>query len=264
MQSGRELRVLVFTTLHVYREAFRDAVVGFARNWYVPGIHVGYLVLSGLAMQLSALFGYPVGGFVFSFILTGFVASYYATVSSAVEREKVKLQYLWEEMLPLYAPFLNTIFILWLINFVVGAFSHGPVLLHVGITVLMVVVFNPLPEIITATRHRSLQGFAESVEFVAENFVEWFLPFLVPAIIASLFNFGLLLVFFSTTNPLVGLKYMLTWMGGIVAAPETIVPVIIFLALVYFIFIFRLALYKRLAISSRRKRCYQYRMGDLH
>jgi len=260
-------QIAIRSTVSLYKDVLLDAGRGFKKNWYVPFIHLGYLVLLSFIAQIAGLFGGIVGGLILGMVLCVFLSSYFSTVDSAVQKETVALKYLKNEALTFFSPMISVLFALFLLNFVIHvAFGDSlPPMFHLVIALAIAILLNPLPEAIIYHEGSAMHSFQACFEFIKENFLEWFFPaavIFVPLYLLSPEASLSALIYFITTNPLYIAESLMLTLGGSLNFVTLGLFAVPMLFVMYFVFIFRSLLYRRLVSSTRRKRIYQYRYGS--
>ena len=263
-----QLNILLLATLKIYVAALGEAWRGMILNWRCLVLHLLFLVAFWILAPVALLFGAMAGGFILGLILALLFAAYLATVSAAVQRERVDFREAWGRATELFSPVISVLFILFILNIFAGMALSSPdkLWLRQSLNLIVTVLFNPLPEIIYLSpgvgRGSGTAAFAESFEFIKENFVEWFIPFLVclsPLLLQDPAGFKSVLIFVFTTSPINILQiFFLTFSGpGILSFG---LGALLIIPALYFIFIFRGVLYKELAGTTRRTRIYRARM----
>ncbi len=260
----KEVKVIFIITMRLYLETFREAAQGFVTNWFVPLVHIGYLFLLGICVTIAQMFGGGlIGSLILGMVLCVFLASYFSTVLAGIENNRVNVKELWQDMGELFSPMISVLFALFIFKLVVG-FGAGPSTpqwIHATIGLFLAVLLNPLPEVITYNQGTALYSFQVCFEFIKENFIEWFVPFLfflLPLYFIYPDSFLDVTIYFMTKNPLFIVESFLMAFGGSIAFSSFGLVTLPVLFIMYFIFIFRGVLYKKLATSTRRKRKYQY------
>ncbi len=260
-----QVKTLILVTLKIYIAALGEAWRGLILNWRCLLLHLLFLIAFWLLAPVAMLFGGMAGGFILGLILALLFAAYLSTVAAAVQREKVDFGEAWGRAVELFSPVINVLFILFILNLVAGMALNTPdkLWLRQSLNLLVTVLFNPLPEIIYSSRGSGTAAFAESFEFIKENFIEWFIPFLVllsPLLLQDPAGFKSVLIFVMTTSPINILQiFFLTFSGP--AFFSFGIGMLLILPALYFIFIFRGVLYKELAGTTRRSRIYRSKMN---
>jgi len=226
-------------TLKIYRHVCLRAATLAARNWPVLATIFVYLAILKIAGNLSARLGIT-GGFIFSLVLAACLGSFLYLVEMIVRTYKVSLndfrnsfgQYLWEVV--------GVLFIFWILGLIAPAILQLPqgevILLFLRLAVF--VLFNAVPELIYMGHYSPMALLAESYQFIAENWIEWFPATLIAAVI-------------------IGVIILLPARGLAVYLQNAALG----LAL-YFTMIMRGLLFLELHGSTHRGRAFKYRMGE--
>ena len=191
------------------------------------------IVVSQVAAPLGVL-----GGLLVSLVSAACIASFLYLVERMVRASRVTLSdfrtsfgvYLWEVVGVSFAFWL-----LWQIALPVLLQTPQGGALVLGVNVVIIVLFNAVPELIYLGHHSTLELLSESFTFIQENWIEWF-----PA------NILLALVLIS----LAGLP------GFGVAG---ILKMAILGLFLYYAMIVRGVLFLELSGTSRRSRIFRYR-----
>lgn len=266
--SASELTLLVRATARLYRTAAQDALKGVRLNWWAALLPVVYLVtLSVLSPLVLGIVGRFVGGFVLGLLSAFLVAHFFAVVGASVMGERVGVRESVERAGHLFSPVIGVLFALFVLNLVAGFALRENQALRAVLNVVLVILFNPIGEVVALQRGVSggffSEGlFSESINFMKENAAEWSVAFVVIFLPLILTSPGDFLSLFVSANPLqlvpgfIGLFLTtfsaLTPLGMILGAPLALLVVL-------FVLVFRGALYRGLSESSRRKRIYQER-----
>ena len=231
------------TTLAMYRRAFQRAATLTLRNWPVAGTTFAYsLALAAAAIVGSSLgiFGSFVGGFLMSLVWAACVSSFLSMVEMMLRTGSVS----WADFRRSFGVYLwdvvGVTFILWVVFAVatpaLRTIPQGPGII-LGMNLVILVLFNAVPELIYLGHHSSLELLTESYRFIADNWIEWF-----PAVIAM----AVPLVVLATLD-----------LSGALSLARTAL-----LALwVYFMMVARGLLFLELHGSTRRARDFRHRAG---
>lgn len=257
-----DFQKLVRATLEIYKTALIDSAKAFVSSAKYLLFHLLLIVLIALTIPLAGLFGSLAGGFLLGFVLAYVVACYLVTVRNSLERASLSLKEMFEEGLALFSPVIGVLFAFFIIGYL-GRFvfsNPNSQWMLACLNLLLAVFLNPIPEILMVRPNFVLSMASESYEFILENFVEWFLPFLLILlplfIISPSLSIGVGIKIF-TNNPLYALEYFIYLASGFAFISSAVLYLTPVLLIVYFIAIFRLALYRSLSGSTRRKRMYQ-------
>jgi hypothetical protein len=231
----------VSVTLDIYRRALSRGAALAARN--VPVLlsvfaYAGILFLGGyLAVFLGII-----GGFLMSLLFAACASSFLYLVEMIVRTNKVT----WEDFTRSFGVYLWDVvgvsFALWLFWFVATPFLHQLPQGHVAVVAIqlvLVVLFNAVPELIYLGHSGVLDLLSRSYQFIAANWVEWFPPNL-------LFIAGIELLWWLPLGP------------GMVSLIARVALLSLF---VYFAMVVRGFLFIELDGSSRRSRLFRHKMG---
>ena len=266
MYSSSDLKTLFIATLKIYGRSFLAASRATLLNWWVVFVFFLYALAVGLiGGLLVALLGGFVGSLVLWLIITLVVSSVLACVAVAVDKSKVRLDELYSRAIGIFSSAINVLFVIWLVSLASEFMLRGSgnyALLSSIVSLLIAILLNPLPEVIYFRGGTAMEIFYESFEFVRENLIEWFLPYLLlllPVFFYSPGGFQQLLLVFAVNNPLSLIRFFVFGSSDIVSLASSAPVILLLLYCMYFALIFRGFLYQELATSTRRKRIYQER-----
>ena len=180
-------------TLELYRNAFRKTGQSLARGWMTMVAVVGFGFLLVLAAQIASPLGMA-GGFLLGAANALLVGATLSLIEQSISHARALTfhdilgsvgHYFWDV--------IGIGFILWLplmaLDMSMQTNPFGQ-LLSYAVLLLLFLLLNPAPEIIYQVRHNSpLDVFKTSYEFVLENWIEWFLPFvliLIPIVLSPM------------------------------------------------------------------------------
>lgn len=227
------------TTLAMYARAFRRAGELTLRNWPVAGTTFAY----SLALAAGAIVGSQlglIGGFVMSLVWAACVSSFLSMVEMIVRTSSVS----WDDFRRSFGVYLwdvvGVTFIVWVVFAIatpaLRELPQGPGII-LGMNLVIVVLFNAVPELIYLGHHSALELLTESYRFIADNWIEWF-----PAtILMAVPLFLLAAVDLPNVLSLVRMALVALW--------------------VYFMMVARGLLFLELHGSSRRARAFRHRAG---
>ncbi len=260
-----DFSLLIQATLKIYQESLLDAFRGVSRNWRMILVHLLYLVLIGLLIPLSMMFGSLAGSFILGLFFAVLLGHYLMTVSGAVEGDVLYFEEAKSRAFELFSPTLSALFALFIIQILSSSLFGTPekYWLRTCVGLFVTVLFNPIPEVIYHRPSTMTEMFATSFEFIRENFVEWFFPvvvFLLPIFLfmPSDMAVSLMLGYF-TSDPLHIISSVFLSFGGVLNVLLSLPLLLVMVTLLYFLMVFRGQLYTRLSGSTRRKRVYQQR-----
>lgn len=231
------------------REAYRRL---FLENWIFIPLSLAMLLAWGLVVQLVAPLGL-IGGFLASIIELCALTYYYTWLANILSLQRLRLKSMGEFDGEMFMRILSVAFILWIVKFLTAAISQSqpslnsiPMIVQLGI----VVIFNPIPEVLYIDRDESLQALSRALEVIKRFWIEWYLPLAV--LMAPLF----LLLGAASVVALAGADEFLPLMlivrawGALSGAIPPLIMWVFGFVLGSFYMVFRGCLYERL---SRRR-----------
>ncbi len=227
------------TTLGMYGRAFRRAGTLTLRNWPVAGTTFAYSFALAGAATIASQLGL-VGGFLLSLVWAACVSSFLTMVEMILRTGSVSLDDFRRSFGVYLFDVVGVTFVVWIVFALatpaLRTIPQGPGLI-LGLNLVILVLFNAVPELIYLGHHSSLALLGESYRFIADNWIEWFPAILVMAL-------PLLVI---VELPLPGVL-------------EIARPVLLALW-VYFMMVARGLLFLELHGSSRRARAFRHRAG---
>ena len=229
----------LFATLEIYRLAVTRAAALALRNWAVLASAFVYGFISSATGWFAPALGL-LGGFVVVLVQSACIASFLYLVEMMVRTSRVTLAdfqrsfgvYLWDV--------IGVRFVLWLFFGFAGpllvTLPEGGLVLKF-VTLLFVVFFNAVPELIYLGHHSTVALLSESYRFIVDNWLEWFPP--------NLLMLGILLLLVEVPT----------------GSAAMVVQVLAIPLFVYFAMVLRGLLFLELSGTSRRGRIFRYRMG---
>ena len=232
------------TILRVYGECLARVPGDIARNVWV-------LILPVLASIAFAVLGSIlgtlgiVGGFIMGLVECAIFASFLYFLDEVVSRSPTHIRELPSSLKRYFWPVMNVLFVLWiaqlLLGMVLGSMPNGGVI-QMGVTLVLFVLLNATPEVIYQRRlWNGMDVIMGSVNFIQENWIEWFIPNLAFGA-AAYFGVG----------PLTSLFTMA--LGGL----GLIVAGVIIGALLMPVMVFRGHLFQELDSGGARSRRFRY------
>ena len=232
----------LLVTLDMYRRSFSRGAVLAARNWLVLGSVFAYVAILNAGAHFAALLGIA-GGFVMSLLWSACVGSFLYLVEMIVRTNRVS----WEDFLRSFGAYLWDVvavsFALWIfwqiMTPLLAQMPQGRVIV-LCIELLILVLFNAVPELIYLGHYPLLQLLARSYQFIANNWIEWFPP-----------------------NLLLTALLALLWLRPATSAGESIAQSALTALFLYFAMVVRGLLFIELDGSTRRSRIFRHKMGTL-
>lgn len=260
-----DFALLLQATLRIYRESFQDAVRGVWRNWRMLLVHFSYFLAISLLAPLSMLFGGLAGGFILGMFFAVLLGHYLLTVAVAVEGEVLSFEECKSRAFEYFSPTLSVLFAMFIIKLLSSSLfgTEERYWLQLCVSLFVAVLFNPLSEVVYIRPSMMTEMFLSSLEFVKENFIEWFLPILLLLAAIALFlpgssSLAIFLGFF-TSDPLHLISAFFLMFSGLEGLLFSLPFLVLIVPLLYLFMVFRGQLYLRLSQSTKRKRIYMER-----
>jgi hypothetical protein len=227
-------------TLDIYRRAFTRGAVLAVKNWPVLGTIFAYAAIFSVGAYFASFLGIA-GGFVLSLLTSVCAGSFLSLVEMIVRTNRVT----WEDFRRSFGMYVWDVvgvsFALWIFWQIVTPLLYqapqGDVIV-LCIQLVIVVLFNAVPELIYLGHNTLLQLLSRSYQFIASNWIEWFPP-------------NLLLM--------AGFVAIRSYPAGSLA--ERILQTIVAALFLYFVMIVRGLLFIDLDGSTRRSRIFRHKMG---
>jgi hypothetical protein len=227
-------------TLEIYRHAAVRAAALAVRNWAVLGSVFAYLAILDVVLSLAVRLG-PAGGFLYSLVLSACIGSFLYLVEMMVRTSRVTWEDFRRSFLAHLWDVVGVVFILWILFWVLGLALVGAPQREVIVLcarILVLVLFNAVPELIYLGHHSSMALLSESYRFIADNWIEWFpANFLLTAALLALWGIGV----YGTVGYVLKLAGMALFL--------------------YFAMVVRGLLFIELYGSTRRGRAFRHRTG---
>jgi hypothetical protein len=248
---------LLSATVQMYRQAAAETWQRIARNWWVgllPLLYGVILLFTGsFAFQLGMI-----GGFIFGLVSAMCTSSYLFFLAGVVNGQRMIPSELGESWRPYLSPVITILFFLFLVRMALSV-TLPPVEASQDVafivTLILLVILNPIPEVIYLGRSDGFGLLQESVDFLRENWVEWFLPL----VFLTILSLGFPLPFFSPLQVgQLGFPFM-SATGLLAGSLEGIVWNILGVFLLFALMVFRGLLFRTLFGSSRRQRLFRSR-----
>lgn len=266
-----ELLPLIRSTLQLYGETFAKSWRACVRNWPVmlatPALMLLLLAAGWVVAPLGIL-----GGLLMS-LVNAACSSCYLVLINEVTRSggRATLDDFKRGFGVYFSDILSVLFVLWIASMLlsmVAGVSHEGQLVSMAVSLLAGIALNVVPELIYQGRSRSTELLMESLEFVQQNWLEWFLPV---GILSMLLGFqwtsaldiqadlGTLLVMLSMLSPsALALSIPMLLFSQISTAPVSTVALGIPLLFgFFFLMVFRGFLFRALNGTSRRSRAFR-------
>ncbi len=257
----------------LYVTALKDTGRSLKRGWVgfiaVPAYAIALTLIAPMVRPLGII-----GGFILGFVNAVAAGALLALVEQCVLARKLSFRDLRDALGHYWWEVIGIGFVLMLPSFVmqqIGAnASFGPFAV-VAVYILAAVFLNPLPEIVYQVKGANpVEHLAESVRFVHQHWIEWFLPAAIvvaPILLAAQhslltgssgldFGFETLLAV-----PMAIASGVTTLLGSSNPLVSLLLAVVLTSVLTFAMLVFRGHLFAALRGSTRRARAFRRRMG---
>jgi hypothetical protein len=254
-------KVLISSTLELYQQAAKEAWEKGSHSWWVGLLPFLYGPIFFLCSRFTAPLGI-IGGLITGLVLAMCVSSYLYFIAGVVSGSRMHLGELGESWRPHFGSVINILFFLFILQTVLALLTPPgdatAMMLASLIELILLVILNPIPEIIYQGRSEGFAMLQESVDFLRSSGIEWFLPFVALAIVSAFFlpmpilegplQFGRL-TFPATTGGVSSGSFV----GLLGAAMSGF--------LLFFLMVFRGLLFRALSSGTRRQRLFRARQS---
>jgi hypothetical protein len=251
--------VLIVATLRLYQQAAKETWQKVPRNWWVGLLPLLYGPLFFLVAVLVAPLGMA-SGFILGFIIAVCVSSYLYFIAGVVAGEYMSFQEVIESWRPFFGPVTTILFFLFLVGITLSMLPPvaGGEILFPAIYLILLIILNPIPEIIYQGRSGGFDMLQESVEFLRENGIEWFVPLAGLVLFVWLFSplSGLTTLFALLQLGTLGFSTSFLW-GSLTGLVWSALSAF----LLFVLMVFRGLLFRALSGSTRRQRIYRSRFS---
>lgn len=234
---------LVQATLWIYQTAFQRALEAVQKNWVVSFAPLAY----GAALSMVAPLVLPlgiIGGLLLALAIQACLSSGLYLIQNIIQMGRTNFDdfvkgfsvYFWE--------LVRIAFIVWIplrVTWLVLSGVPNGALIYAFIEIALYVFLNPVPEFIYQTRASGLELLSASYNFIAENWIEWF----VPNIVLTMAAYALLHLLGALT-------------AGLPAFLQFFLIAFVFGLCLTYIMVFRGFLFAELNGTNRRSRIYRY------
>jgi hypothetical protein len=200
---------IITATFQSYRKAASQASQSLKRNWLImPASVLAYFALE-IAVPLVSPLGIA-GGFILGIFGIFLISLFYLWLEQAQERAPLKFQDLVRFDYGMFSAAISVAFILFLLRYITGMFGQTtgfPLTLFVNVGFF--IACNAIPEVIYIQRYESLPAIKEAFEFTKNNWIEWFLPFIVLALPILLSEPTLLLALLTGAETMIPAKILI-------------------------------------------------------
>ena len=188
--------------LSLYLDSATKASKGLLRNWLLIVASVASYMIYQFAATMFQTSGFA-GGLLVGLIQIYLLTLYYGWLTHARQNQAIKLQDLYYLDYPLFSGIINIGFIFFMGLFLAGLLAQAsaqPAIILIPQLVILL-VFNAIPESIYIHRYDSFTALRHAYNFTRDNWIEWYIPFVLLLLPWTLKNpSGVLVVLSQTDN----------------------------------------------------------------
>ncbi len=235
----------------IHSNVLKKSLKGFGKNWMI--IFTGFvytlinIVIFGILNQLFVGVLNLLIGFIAAIVSSCLISNYLYLIFNVIKYNKITLANFKEGFSVYLRKVYGVFFIAWILSFLLSGLGKYSIVVNI----LILIIFNPLPETIYQKYYSPFESITYTFEFMKENWFNWLLPNII---------FGLVLykvsgmVFTNVFVTHIGYNFDLSLKGMIVYLIGQI--------LFSFMMIYRGYLFDVLSNSTRRKRLYMRNLYD--
>lgn len=261
-----DLAVLARVTASLYRESAAKALRGLRVNWLVVPASIGaYFLYNAVSGVLPSFLPGMAGGLALGLFQAFLLSCYYSWLSSTVRNDRLGWGDLMRFDQELFFGVIGIGFLLFISDLVLSQLTAG-MDAHVVLLcaqLFIAIVLNPIPEVLYTHRFDGTHAVSHSFKFVRDNWIEWFVPFVLFMAPFFLLGYGALgaLGTLTSTDPLLpAAAAVRPWFGLALGGFGSIILAGIFgITVGTWFMLFRGHLFVALDTTSRRRRIFQGR-----
>lgn len=252
-----KLLIQITLILRIYTDSLMRTGKVALRFWWVGVTIIVYEVILYIVGILVRPLHYFLAGIILAIVTDAVVSSFLVIIEAMMRQRRISLEQFKTSFWVYFWDVMGVFFLLWIAQLLIlePVLRSGLVWVYWGLSLTILILFNPIPELIYHGRHRqpgSLELYRRAYNFIIANWIEWYIP-------NVLFGFILYFIYF---NPLLLIYLMRVLPSSLWQFP--FLTFFIFKALIggtilYFIMVFRGFLFNALYTTSRRSRLFQYR-----
>lgn len=228
-----------------------------AKNW--PIVFTGFFYsIATIILLLTVQSFWILGGLVWVIATSALISNYLYLINTILNRGYFKFQDFKDGFKPYLRKVWSVLFIGYIANLLLDLVSPmfiasiGPAAFSLIIIVLTYIICNAIPEAIYQKYYGPWETVTYAINFVKENWIEWFIP-----------NIVLLLIFYGITGSSISIfgivsnvfNYFLSFGASVTSVRGLVIYFLGQLWFSYFM-IYRAYLFQELSTSSRRKRLF--------
>jgi hypothetical protein len=246
--------------LRIYADSFvKTGKVAFRFWWVGVTVIVFQFILFLVGFLVRPLHPF-LGGILLALVMDAVISSFLVMIEAMMKQRKITLEqfkasfgvYFWDVM--------GVFFLLWIAQLLIlqPVLNSGLIWVYWGLYLTILILFNPIPELIYHGRNRSsgsIELYRRAYDFIIANWIEWYIPNVIFIVVFYFIYFD---------------NFLLKWVMDFLMGPFGGFPMVLFFftkaivavfggTVLYFIMVYRGFLFNALSTTSRRSRLFQYR-----
>ena len=192
---------LIQATFRLYLDCAVKAAKGLYRNWIIlVGSVLSLVVLVITALVVSRLG--MIGEFIIGIVSAFFTSLLFSWISDTSRKDRLTWSSLWQFDADLFFKVINVGFFLFLIRFFTDTLIRGmnAQAIELLLAMVMAILFNCVSEVVYTHRYDGITALGHSINFIKENWIEWFIPYII--LTAPTLGAGAVLLSFLFFTPL--------------------------------------------------------------
>ncbi|SET50645.1 hypothetical protein SAMN05660297_02624 [Natronincola peptidivorans] len=230
------------------RKVTKNAIESLYKNWIIIFTGLFYSIAIIILSMLLPHF-WILAGLVHIIFSSALVSNYLYLISCIIRKNKFGLQDFKDGFTVYLRKVWGVMFIAWVASLIFNTFLtpfFRGMAIGLIINVVVLIVLNAIPEVIYQKHYNPWETITYTVEFVKDNWIEWFAP--------NLILLGVL--YFLTGSLLTGIYFFLQSLRIIFQSPIGLILFILGQVWLSFTMIYRGYLFEILSTSNRRKRLF--------
>jgi len=174
------------------REVLRKTIKAITVNWKIFLVGMAYFVLSLLILQIAAR-AWILSGLIIAVFQSAMISDFLYLMEQIIKKGKFTMDdfkegfkvYIWKAY--------SVLILFWFVRYGLSLFfgwalsaSIGGISLWFIIEIIVFLALNPLPEVMYQKYNQGFDMISGAFEFIKENWIEWFIPNVLIAIMLYL------------------------------------------------------------------------------
>lgn len=243
----------------VQKNTMKKSIKSFKTSWPIIFTAIVYMLINILAVNLISILLRGVlsvvAGLIFAILSSSLISNYLYLLNNAITYNRITFQNFKEGFAQYLWKVYGIFFIAWIARYALSIVTDlvgvAGITLSNLLSLLVLVLLNPLPETIYQKYYSSAESIKYSFDFIKENWLNWFVPNIILFAIIYVITGRLVLNMFTTY---LAFDFSLDILS--------IVRYLVGQSLFSFTMIYRGHLFNLLSTSTRRKRMYMNRLYE--